>query len=87
MPSASEVLQQIDTMEKKIARLENLVQQQNEVIRELIHKNTEMPNNILLTDNFFLRAFSIWGHNFVANLIITVVLTILFFCGTWIRLF
>ena len=87
MPTANQVLQQIDSMEKKIARLENLVQQQSKIIETLIHKNTELPNHGLMSDNFLYRAFTVWGHYFVAQLIIAAVMGLLFFCGTLIRLF
>lgn len=35
-----------------------------------------LPNTGIISDSFFTRAFTIWGHHFVAQLIITVPLFI-----------
>ncbi len=32
--------------------------------------NHQLPNSWLFSENFLKRAFAIWGHYFVANLII-----------------
>jgi len=41
-----------------------------------------VPKTMILDDNFLKRAFAIWGHYFVANLIIG--LALLFLVGTFL---
>jgi hypothetical protein len=37
-----------------------------------------IPNSSILSDNFLTRAFSIWGHYFIAQLIIGLVLGVIY---------
>lgn len=85
--TALQVYQKLTTMENRIVKLEKIIAGQNDVIQSLLGKNTEMPNHSLLASSFLVRAFSVWGHYFVAQLIIGAVLGLLFFCGTLIRVF
>ena len=35
-------------------------------------KITKLPRTSLLNENFLTRAFTVWGHNFVAGIIIAI---------------
>lgn len=39
-----------------------------------------LPHTDLLSPGFFKRAFAVWGHFFVANLIIGTIITVAYFC-------
>jgi hypothetical protein len=39
-----------------------------------------LPHTSLLSPSFFKRAFAVWGHFFVANLIITIIVGIAYAC-------
>jgi hypothetical protein len=40
--------------------------------------NVNVPNIKLISPNFLARAFAVWGHFFVANLLISIAVTCLF---------
>jgi hypothetical protein len=42
--------------------------------------NRVLPQTNLLSPSFFKRAFTVWGHFFVANFIIGVIITIGYLC-------
>lgn len=44
----------------------------------LVRQNTNIPNIKLLSPNFLSRAFAVWGHFFVANLLISIAVGCLF---------
>lgn len=44
----------------------------------LVKQNTSVPNIKLFSPNFLTRAFAIWGHFFVANLLISLAVSCLF---------
>lgn len=85
--NAIQVYQRITSLETKISQLEDVIQRQNNVIKSLIHKDSELPNLGLLNDNFLYRAFSVYGLYFVAQLIVGLVFGLLFFCGTLAKLY
>jgi hypothetical protein len=39
---------------------------------------TNLPNIKLISPNFLARAFAVWGHFFVANLLISIAISCLF---------
>ncbi len=41
-----------------------------------------LPNTKIISSSFFKRAFAVWGHFFVANLLIGIVVSILYACLT-----
>jgi hypothetical protein len=86
----------LSMQEKRISDLEEINRDLIEKIKEEYDTHKEIveiiddavPNSSILSDNFFTRAFSIWVHFFVAQLIIGLVigvfylLIILLFAGS-----
>ena len=62
---------QIVQMQKRIVRLENEVRKLRKVRGSV--SNLQSPN-------FMTRAFAVWGHYFVAQLIIALVIFLVTFC-------
>ena len=54
--------------DQDIANLVARVQQLE--AQAMVKQNTNVPNIKLLSPNFLSRAFAVWGHFFVANLLI-----------------
>ena len=76
--SMNELTSYLDTMEKRVKMLEGL----NENLRQSLIKAEEAPTSVLprtslLSRHYFKRAFAVWGHNFVAELIIALVISII----------
>jgi len=79
-------------LEQRIIQLENQIQ---EVQKELSEQDVditeifdELPFTALLSKNFFTRAFAVWGHFFVVQMIIILILYMLvFFIGFVARWF
>jgi hypothetical protein len=44
----------------------------------MVKQNAAVPNIKLLSPNFLARAFAVWGHFFVANLLISIAVSCLF---------
>jgi len=44
----------------------------------MVRQNINVPNIKLLSPNFLARAFAVWGHFFVANLLISIAISCLF---------
>jgi hypothetical protein len=44
----------------------------------LVRQNTTVPNIKLISPNFLSRAFAVWGHFFVANLLISIAVGCIF---------
>ena len=59
----------VTSLEKKVSQLESKIQQ----------LESRLPNTSLLSPNFLSRAFTVWGHLFVAQLLITIPLYCLAF--------
>jgi len=76
----NELTSYLDAMENRLKTLES----QNESLRRYI---TEMgadaakllPKTGLLSNSFIQRAFTVWGHYFVAQLIISVPIVCIYF--------
>jgi hypothetical protein len=51
-----------------VARVQQLEMQNS------TRQNTAVPNIKLISPNFLTRAFAVWGHFFVANLLISLVI-------------
>ncbi len=49
-----------------VARVQQLEQQ------VLVRQPANLPNIKLIAPNFLTRAFAVWGHNFVASLLISI---------------
>lgn len=91
--SMDELNQYLDSLENRIASLEseksmmkNSLSSMGSEVSYLVQKagkpnpldRPRFPNTSLLSDNFLLRAFSVWGHYFVAQLLIGGVFFILY---------
>jgi hypothetical protein len=75
--SMNELTSYLDTMENRVKTLED----QNEDLRRTITAGEEkttkaLPETNLLNHSFFKRAFTVWGHYFIAQLIIGLVVGI-----------
>jgi hypothetical protein len=73
----NELTSYLDAMENRVKALEG----QNEYLHRSISQLGEdapkkLPETGLLSHNFFKRAFTVWGHNFVVQLIIGLVVGI-----------
>jgi hypothetical protein len=80
--SMGELENYLSAHEERIAALET----QNRQLREKLEKSTfsheqisdaiddALPNSSIFSDNFLTRAFAIWGHYFVAQLMIGVII-------------
>lgn len=62
----------LEMMEKKLADLERQ-------IRRLEYLEAWIPNTNLLSPSFLSRAFTVWGHLIVAQLLITIPIYCLLF--------
>jgi t-SNARE complex subunit (syntaxin) len=76
--SMNELTSYLDNMEKRVKTLE----EQNDYLRSVIPEGEEnatraLPDTNLLNHNFFKRAFTVWGHYFLAQLIISLVIIII----------
>ena len=67
-------------LETRVAELENEDKMIKTVINEVNHDlqrtkqpTIPLPSTGLLSHNFFTRAFTVWGHNFFANLMISLI--------------
>jgi hypothetical protein len=74
----NELTSYLDTMEKRVQMLEG----QNDFLTRSITKVDEdaakvLPKTGLLNHSFMKRAFTVWGHNFIAQLIISLVIGII----------
>jgi hypothetical protein len=76
--SMNELTSYLEAMNNRVKTLEN----QNEQLRRSISQLGEeapkmLPETGLLSHSFMKRAFTVWGHNFVIQLIISLVVGIL----------
>ena len=58
-------------LEVALAEIEALKNRVSE-LEEASGKMTKLPRTSLLNENFLTRAFTVWGHNFVAGIIIAI---------------
>lgn len=56
-------------LENKVQQLENRIAQQDRNIKGVVGR---LPNTSIISPNFLTRAFAVWGHMFVAQLIIVI---------------
>jgi hypothetical protein len=75
-----ELNETISNLENKVANLEK----DNQNLRKWINYFDEevvkvLPSTQVLSKSFISRSFAIWGHHFVANFIISAILSIIFF--------
>ena len=74
----NELTAYLTDLEARLATLENQNKTLRDALAQVKHKaeaqtfKTErnLPNTGLVSDSFFTRAFTVWGHYFVAQLII-----------------
>ena len=84
--SMQELVNYLDILDKRIIALEkenkDLKDAINEIGNETLinrrRKPSRLPRTDLLSTRFLPRAFAVWGHFFVANLIIGVILSIIY---------
>jgi lipopolysaccharide/colanic/teichoic acid biosynthesis glycosyltransferase len=71
----TELTSYLDSMENRVKTLESQNDSLKQSITESLGDATKaLPKTKLLSRSFFQRAFTVWGHNFVAQLIICLVL-------------
>jgi hypothetical protein len=83
----TELSEYIENQESRIASLETEITELKESIKNIIaHHNDiahfiddELPDTDLLSRDFLKRAFAVWGHYFIAQLIIGVIFGIGYF--------
>lgn len=76
----------LSMQEKRISDLEDINRDLLDKLKEEYDTHKEIveiiddaiPNSSILSDNFLARAFSIWGHYFVAQLIIGLVIGVFY---------
>jgi hypothetical protein len=76
----NELTSYLDTMENRVKALES----QNESLRNYVtamggDAAKMLPKTGLLSPSFIQRAFTVWGHYFVAQLIISVPIVCIYF--------
>ncbi|NOH00634.1 MAG: hypothetical protein HND47_00990 [Chloroflexi bacterium] len=62
----------MDELMNYLTTLEKQVQILDERVRDVQYK--KLPKTNLISKNFIKRSFAVWGHFFIANLIITLIL-------------
>ena len=83
----NELMAYLDSLEKRLINLEKenqALQIQKEGLDRYIEElggdvQKLLPKTSLLIPNFLLRAFSVWGHYFVAQLIISIPMVCIYF--------
>jgi len=87
--NANELVEYLGKLEERIKALEaentklyTLATKSEKVDGNMIARmvSTYIPNTNILSPSFLKRAFAIWGHFFVANLIIGTILMIGYLC-------
>jgi len=87
--SMDELVEFLGAMEDRLRNLEaeNEKLRTAPLAREAVDGNTiaravarVLPQTNLLHPGFLKRAFTVWGHFFVANLIIGIIVSIAYFC-------
>jgi len=85
--SLNELSLYLDNLERRIISLENENKELKALVNDLNadHKDLSdyvdesIPDTGILSKNFLKRAFSIWGHYFVAQLLIAITLFAVYF--------
>jgi len=68
---------QVSDLSAEVQRLHEDLRRQTVTVSSM---EARLPNSSILSQKFLTRAFAIWGHTFVAGLIIGIV----FYCGLFI---
>jgi len=72
LPSGSSEL--ITNLENKISELETELEHSKEALQNVFERLSEIENKIpdsaIISPKFLSRAFTVWGHYFVANLLL-----------------
>lgn len=66
----------------KIAQSKNIID--GNLVSKMIYRY--LPKSNIFSPSFLKRAFAVWGHFFVVNLIIGTVAGILYLCFIWVAL-
>ena len=81
-----ELISYLESLENRCSSLENDVHSIKEEINDISSENQEcldlileLPNSLLFSDNFLIRALAVWGHYFVAQLFIGIIMAIFLF--------
>ena len=91
--SMNDLISYLDAVEKRLQALETqnaTLQQQNQALNNYIQDlggdaGKMLPKTSIISPNFLQRAFAIWGHYFVAQLIISIPLACLYYIlMTWL---
>jgi hypothetical protein len=74
----NELTSYLDSMEKQVKTLES----QNDFLKQSLGRLEEgatnaLPRTSLLSRRYMKRAFAVWGHYFVANFIIGLIISII----------
>jgi hypothetical protein len=75
-----ELYEKIHILETKVNVLQERLRQQATIIQSFKTGTARFPQTNLLSPNFLTRVFAVWGHYFVAQLVIGFVIFIVFFC-------
>jgi hypothetical protein len=76
--SMNELTSYLEAMENRVKTLENQNVQLKNSISQMGEEAPKMlPDTGLLSRSFMKRAFTVWGHNFVIQLIISLVVGII----------
>ncbi len=89
----NELVEYLATLEDRVQKLEV----ENQKLRSIQPTNADgnmlakaisrsLPKSDLFNPAFFKRAFAVWGHFMVANLIIGSIIGVLYFCFMWVLL-
>lgn len=90
----NELVEYLSTLEERIRIVEDenqalkVAQSKNIIDGSLVSKmiSRHLPKSDMFSPSFFKRAFAVWGHFFVANLIIGSIAGALYFCFVWMLL-
>lgn len=70
----------LQTLERENQSLESQKESLNRYIQELGGDAQKLlPKTSLISSSFLQRAFAVWGHNFVAQLIVSIPLVCIYF--------
>ena len=69
----------IASLESEINRISGEVNRANAFSAGALERGKRIPDSNIVSDSFLKRAFAVWGHNFVAQLIISIPIYILYF--------
>ncbi|MEW6092377.1 MAG: hypothetical protein AB1531_00280 [Chloroflexota bacterium] len=84
----------LDSLEKRIQTLErenqSLVSQKESLTRYIQELGGDaqkmLPKTSLLSPSFLQRAFTVWGHNFVAQMIISIPILCIYFIAIYMMI-